>query len=75
MCVSVHVRGIGELRTTEEASLICLSILSFPQNELFLIVSGGCVCFVFGDLPEYMQMVPAGQIQACVAGFYYFKFI
>lgn len=33
-------------------------IKSFPQNEPFLIVSGGCVCFVSADLPECMQMVP-----------------
>ena len=58
VCVCVCVAD-WEGRTTEEGSRVCLSILKVSLRKgLFLIVSGGCVCFVFADLPECMQMVP-----------------
>lgn len=47
----------------EEGSRLCLSILKVScRKGLFLIVSWGCVCFVFADLPECMQMVPGTTV-------------
>ena len=61
MCVCVCVCVCVWLIAREGRGGICLSVYikSFPsERRLLLIVSRGCVCFVFADLPECMQMVP-----------------
>ncbi len=61
VCVSVCVcvADWEGKRKLQEGSRVCLSVLKVSLRKgLFLIVSAGCVCFVFADLPVCMQMVP-----------------